>query len=119
MPKWKKAYWPRQAQQDSETDNCSQVLLRGAAVCYLFVGPHALDLDQNHDEHWYVAQQNPTNKCQHCHVEGNTHLQPAAVGVKREERRGHHMVYDNCEQIISLSKLKNHLLIRKLNMKTV
>lgn len=82
-PEGKKSQCPRQTQQDGETGHRPQVMQRAAAVCWALVDPHLSDLDQNHDEHRDVAQQDQENKCHHRHVEVDVILQPAAGGRER------------------------------------
>lgn len=49
-------------------------------VCRRLIGLHLSDLDQDHDEHAGVEQQDEDNKCHHCHVEEDVALYPAAGG---------------------------------------
>lgn len=77
-PKGEKAHRPGEAQQDGETGHRPQVLQSAAAVCGRLVGSHPPDLDQHHDEHEDVAQQDLEDEGRHRYEEEDIVLQPAA-----------------------------------------
>lgn len=80
--KGEKAHRPGEAQQDGETGHRPQVLQSAAALCGRLVGSHLPELDQNHDEHEDVAQQDQEGEGHRRHVEEGIVLQPAAEKIE-------------------------------------
>ena len=85
-PVCKKDEGPRQPQEDSETGRGSQVVEEAAAFPCRMVGLHLSDLNQDHDKHGDVAQQDEQDIGHHHDVEERVVvLEPAAGGDREGE----------------------------------
>lgn len=87
-PPGEKGEAPSEAQEDGYPRHAAHILQGGAVERIVRVLPlYPTQLDQHHDEHDQVEEENDTEIGHHCHVEGNVIFQPAAVGEDGNDRK--------------------------------
>ena len=84
-PPGKKGEAPSEAQEEGYPRHTARILQRAAVKRIVRVLPlYPTQLDQHHDEHDEVEEENDAEVGHHCHIERDVVFQPAAAGEDKD-----------------------------------